>query len=76
MIKLTRLDGEHFVLNAELIRYVERRPDTYITLTVGERLVVQESVDEVMRRALEYQRSKFILPPPDRRGAATETVHA
>jgi len=28
MIKLTRLDGEQFVLNADLIRYVERRPDT------------------------------------------------
>ena len=33
MIKLNRLGGEPFVLNAELIRYVEARPDTYITLT-------------------------------------------
>ena len=62
MIKLTRLDGEAFILNAELIKYVEARPDTYITLVAGERLVVREAPDEVLRRALEYQRSKQLLP--------------
>lgn len=62
MIKLTRLGGEAFVLNAELIRYVEARPDTFVTLTTGERLVVQESMDDVLERALEYQRAKHLLP--------------
>jgi flagellar protein FlbD len=63
MIVLTRLDGERFILNAELIRYVEQRPDTYVTLTCGERLVVGEKMDEVMRRAIEYQRTKYLVPP-------------
>lgn len=63
MIKLTRLDGEVFVLNAELIRYIESRPDTFVTLITGERLVVRESLEEVMRRAIEYQQSKYLLPP-------------
>jgi flagellar protein FlbD len=62
MIKLTRLAGEAFLLNAELIRYVESRPDTFITLTTGERLVVQESMDEVMLRTIEYQRNKHLFP--------------
>ena len=62
MIKLTRLGGEPFLLNAELIRYVEARPDTFITLTTSERLVVLESMEEVLRRALDYQRSKFLFP--------------
>jgi flagellar protein FlbD len=62
MIKLTRLAGEPFLLNAELIRYVESRPDTFITLTTGERLVVQESMDEVMQRAIEYQQTKHLFP--------------
>ncbi len=66
MIKLTRLNGEVFVLNAELIRYVESRPDTYITVTGDERIIVKESMDEVVRRAIEYQRSKYLLPPPQR----------
>jgi flagellar protein FlbD len=62
MIKLTRLGGEKFILNAELIRYVESRPDTFITLTVGDRVVVEESMDEVLRRSVEYQRSKQMTP--------------
>jgi flagellar protein FlbD len=63
VIKLTRLDGEVFVLNAELIRYVESRPDTYVTLVSGERVLVRESMDEVMQRAVQYQQSKLLLPP-------------
>ena len=35
MIKLTRLGGEAFILNADLIRYVESRPDRFVTLTSG-----------------------------------------
>ena len=64
MIKLTRLDGEPFVLNAELIRYVERRPDTFVTLTSGDRIVVSETMDEVVDRALQYQQQKHFIPPP------------
>ena len=62
MIRLSHLNGEPFVLNAELIRYVEQRPDTFITLTSGERLVVKQSMDEVMRLALEYQQQKHLMP--------------
>jgi len=64
MIKLTRLGGEEFVLNADLIRYVEARPDTFITLTSGERLVVGETMDEVVERAIRYQQAKHLIPPP------------
>lgn len=65
MIRLTRLDGEAFLLNAELIRYVESRPDTFITLGANDRIIVRESMDEVLRRVLEYQRSKYLVPAPD-----------
>lgn len=63
MIRLTRLTGEPFVLNAELIRYVEERPDTFITLTVGERVVVREPMEAVLRLAIDYQRHKHWMPP-------------
>jgi len=68
MIKLTHLGGEPFILNADLIRYVEARPDTFITLTTGERLVVVESMDEVLRRAVAYQQAKHMIPPPAKEG--------
>jgi flagellar protein FlbD len=64
MITLTRLGGEPFVLNAELIQYVETRPDTFITLTTGERLVVAEAMGEVLRRTMVYQQAKHLVPPP------------
>ena len=64
MIKLTRLDGEPFVLNAELIRYVECRPDTFITLTSGDRIVVAETMDEVVERSVQYQQQKHFMPMP------------
>ncbi len=62
MIKLTRLDNQQFILNADLIRYVENRPDTYVTLTSGERIVVCETMNEVVERAVEYQQRKAMLP--------------
>ncbi|MDP6445156.1 MAG: flagellar FlbD family protein [Pirellulaceae bacterium] len=67
MIRLTRLCGEPFLLNADLIRYVECRPDTFVTLTSGDRLVVRESMDDVLQRAVEYQQTKNLMP----RAAAT-----
>lgn len=62
MIKLTRFNGEPFVLNAELIRYVEKRPDTFVTLTSGDRIVVAETMEEVIERAVEYQQKKHLFP--------------
>ena len=62
MIRLTRLDGEAFILNADLIKYVEQRPDTFITLNSNDRIVVAETPDEVMHRAIDYQRTKRLLP--------------
>ena len=62
MIKLTRLDGEAFILNADLIKYVEQRPDTFITLTSNDRIVVGETPDEVLQRTIDYQRNKRLVP--------------
>jgi len=62
MIRLTRLDGEPFVLNADLIRNIETKPDTFITLTSGDRLIVREPADEVMDRAVKYQQTKSLFP--------------
>jgi flagellar protein FlbD len=56
MISLTRLNGQAFVINAEKIRYVEQTPDTMICCDNGEKMIVRESLQEVMRRAIEYAR--------------------
>jgi flagellar protein FlbD len=71
MIQLTRLGGEAFVLNAELVKYVESRPDTFITLTTGERIVVTESPEEIVRRAMEYHQHKQLIPTSTFRGSGS-----
>ncbi len=76
MIQLTRLNDDGFALNADLIRYVEERPDTIITLTTGERVTVRESLQEVIRRAVSYQRSKHLLPTPHASAACESLVPA
>jgi len=62
MIKVTRLNGKEFVVNAELIQFVEETPDTVITLVNHEKIVVKESVDEVIRRVLAYARGIRCVP--------------
>lgn len=63
MIKVTRLNGKGFVVNAELIQFVEETPDTVITLMNHEKIVVKEPIDEVIHRVVEYSRSIRSLPP-------------
>lgn len=59
MIKVTRLRATvpELVVNAELIETVEGHPDTVITLTTGHKIIVQESVDEVVRLVVAYKRA-------------------
>jgi uncharacterized protein YlzI (FlbEa/FlbD family) len=54
MIHLTRLNNAPLVVNADLIKFIERAPDTVITLITGEKLVVRESAAEVLERISEF----------------------
>ena len=58
MIKLNKFKtkGQEFVLNAELIEMVEETPDTVITLTNGNKMIVEESMDDIIRLVIEYRR--------------------
>ena len=64
MISVTRLNGQKFVLNAELIRTIEESPDTIITLISGEHLVVLEKSVEIVGRVIEFERHLRRLSPP------------
>ncbi|MBX6360438.1 MAG: flagellar FlbD family protein [Acidobacterium ailaaui] len=55
MIELTRLNGQPMVVNSDLIKYVESSPDTMLTLIHGEKIVVAEPGEEVVRRVTEYR---------------------
>jgi flagellar protein FlbD len=55
MLALTRLNGHRFFVNGDLIKYSEAAPDTVLALVTGEKLVVTESPEEVMRAMLNYR---------------------
>jgi len=56
MIRLTRINHVPLVLNSDLIEHVEVTPDTVISLTNGQKFVVLESPEEVVRRVIEFRR--------------------
>lgn len=43
-------------MNSDLIEHVEVTPDTVITLTTGQKLMVMESADEVIKKVIEFRR--------------------
>ncbi len=55
MIRVTRLNGEQFALNPDLIERVEAHPDTVAFLVDGTKYVVKETVDEVLEEIREYR---------------------
>lgn len=59
MIKITHLDNQESMLNAELIEAVDATPDTLITLITGRKLMVKESVDEVVAAIKKYKKDIF-----------------
>jgi flagellar protein FlbD len=60
MIKLTRFNGNVFVLNDELIEVMEETPDTVIKLSNDKKMVVKEGVDEVIEKIIKYKRKIHI----------------
>ncbi|GAB3356491.1 flagellar FlbD family protein [Modestobacter lapidis] len=77
MIRVTRLNGEHFAVNADLIERVEGHPDTVITLQEGNKYVVAESVEQVIREIRDYRASiQAVAFQMDRGEYRLPTAHA
>jgi len=57
MVRLTRLNSQPLVVNSDLIKFVEQSPDTLITLVNGEKFMVRETSDEVVRLIVAFRRS-------------------
>jgi flagellar protein FlbD len=57
MIQLTRLNNHLLVVNSDLIKFIERAPDTVLTLITGEKVVVSEPVEVILEKITEFRRS-------------------
>jgi len=70
VIRVTRLDGTAVLVNTDQITWIEFNPDTVISLTNGEKLLVRDTPDDIVARVQDYKRS-LTLPVRDRRGEVT-----
>lgn len=61
MIELNKLNGKPFMINPLLIEQMQSNPDTTITLSNGKLFVVQNSIEEVNDKVLQFYRSIQIL---------------
>jgi flagellar protein FlbD len=61
MIMLTRLNGPSFALNPDLIERAEATPDTVITLCDGHKVLVAESVEQLIDLVRDYRASVLAL---------------
>ena len=56
MIILTKINKAPIAVNSDLIEYIEETPDTVITLTNNEKVVVQEGMSEIIQKVVHYRR--------------------
>jgi len=56
MIRLTQVNGEEIIVNADLIETIERAHDTIITLTTSRKIRVSNTIEEIIDRVVEYKR--------------------
>lgn len=61
LIKVTRLNGKPFIINAIYIETVESFPDTTITLTNGRKYVVKETEDQVLELVAKFYQTVNLL---------------
>jgi flagellar protein FlbD len=57
MIHVTRLNHTPVVLNSDLIEQIEMTPDTVISMTTGQKIMVLESTEEIIDRVRRFRQS-------------------
>ena len=55
MIKLTRLNRSELYLNPDLIKTLEEKPDTVITMINDDHYLVRERAEEIIDKIVSYR---------------------
>ena len=56
MIALRRINNQPIMVNADLIESLESTPDTVVTLTSGNKLIVRDTMEEIQAKIVDYNR--------------------
>jgi flagellar protein FlbD len=55
MVAVTGINGVIFAINSDLIEHVETTPDTVITMTTGNKMVVREGLEELTSKVIAFR---------------------
>ncbi len=61
MIKVSRLNGKPFIINALYIETIESFPDTTITLANGNKYIVKEKEEQVLKLIQQFYQSVNLI---------------
>jgi flagellar protein FlbD len=56
MIILTKINNAPIAVNSNLIEYIEETPDTIITMTTSDKVVVREGMTEIIKKVVQFRR--------------------
>jgi len=59
MIKVTRLNDSTLMINVDMIQSLQAIPETVITFTNNNKIMVKEPLEEVSQRIVDYQRTLY-----------------
>ena len=59
MIVVKKINGEEFIVNCDLIERVEFTPHAVLSLTTGEKVIVDETREDLLKKVIEYKRAIF-----------------
>ena len=57
MILVKKINGDEIVVNCELIQTIEFMPHAVLTLTTGEKIIADETRDDLLQKIIEYKRA-------------------
>ena len=57
MILVKKINQQEIIVNCELIESIEFSPHAVISLTTGEKLIVADGPQEILRKVIDYKRA-------------------
>ena len=59
MIVVKKINGQEIIVNCDLIEMIEFSPHAVMSLTSGEKIIVDETREDILQKVLEYKRAIY-----------------
>ena len=56
MIEVERVNGNKMLINPDLIKFIETTPDTVVTFTDGEKIMLRTRPNEIVRLIVDFRK--------------------